>query len=104
MCGYLEDAVAGGVNDGLAGPHVLFAKFLDDFGAGRGLVADGFAADACFKRRDNFGWKTVLVHRKGLVEPDAGHFPMAGGGVLSGRVRGAFAISAERLRGRGEMR
>ncbi len=41
----LEDAIARGVHDGVAGAHVLFAQFLDDFGAGGGLIAERFSAD-----------------------------------------------------------
>src|SRR5262249_42322362 len=50
VCGDLEDAVAGRVDDGFAGTDVLVAKLLYDFGAGGGLVSDGFAADARFER------------------------------------------------------
>ena len=50
MRGNLEDAVAGGVHDGLAGADVFCAQFLDDFGAGRRLIANGFAADLRFER------------------------------------------------------
>src|ERR1700751_2129097 len=93
--GDLEDAVAGSVNDGFAGADVLFAKLLDDFGAGGRLVADGFAADARLESADDFRRKAVLVHRKSLLEPHPGHFPVAGSGVFAWRVRGAFAIGGE---------
>jgi len=102
--GNLEDAVAGSVNDGFAGADVLFAKLLDDFGAGGRLVADGFAADARFESADDFRREAVFVHRKSLIEPHAGHFPVAGSGVFAWRVRGALAVGGEGQRGGSEMR
>ena len=45
--------------------------------------------------------KPCLIDRKRLIEPDAGHLPMARGGVLARRARGAFAeIARGRLRRR----
>ena len=85
MRGDLKNAVAGRVDDRKAGAHVLFAKFLDDFRAGRGLVAERAAADLPFEFRDQPLRKSVRVHRKGLVEPDSRHFPVAGGGVFPRR-------------------
>ena len=47
----------------------------------------------CFSNRlDDFGREAVMVNGEGLVEPDAGHFPVAGGGVFAGGVGGAFAV------------
>jgi len=97
MRGDLEDAVAGGVDDRLAGADVLFAKFLDDFGAGGGLVTNGVAADAFFKLSDDVGRKAVFVDGKSLIEPYAGHFPVAGSGVFAGGASGSFAEGAERF-------
>ena len=47
--------------------------------------------------------KTVRIDWEGLVEPDAGHFPVAGGGVFSGGAGGAFAVAAGWMRGGSEM-
>src|SRR5580765_6803383 len=91
--GNLKDAVAGGVHDGLAGTNVLFTKLLDDFRAGGGFVTQGFATDLPFELVDNFARKSMRVDRKCLVEPNAGHFPMTGGRILSGRMRGAFSVA-----------
>ncbi len=99
MGGNLKDAVAGGVHDGFAGAHVLFAQFLDDFGAGGRLVAEGGAADLAFKLGDQLARKAIFVHGESLIEPHAGHFPVSGGGVFSRRVRCAFAVSRGGLGG-----
>ena len=40
---------------------------------------------------------------EGLIEPDAGHFPVACGGVFSGGARRAFAVAAGWVSGRSEM-
>jgi len=101
--GDLEYAVAGGVDDGAAGANVLFAKLFDDFGAGGGLIAERLAADGFFESGDEVGGETVGINRKGLVEPDASHFPMAGGGVLPRRASGAFAETAVRGGGGSEV-
>ena len=45
----------------------------------------------------------MLVDREGLIEPDAGHFPVTGGGVFAGRTRGAFAEGSAGRGGRGEL-
>ena len=94
--GNLEDTVAGGVDDGLAGADMFFAKFLDDFGAGGGFVAEGLAADLFFEFGDEFAREAVRVDRESLGEPDAGHFPVAGGGVFARRRQGAFSESRDR--------
>ena len=47
--------------------------------------------------------KTVGIDWEGLIEPDAGHFPVACGGVFSGGARRAFAVAAGWVRGRSEM-
>ena len=55
--GDLKDAVAGRVDDRKAGADVFFAKFLDDFGAGGGLVAERAAADAALEFGDQLRGK-----------------------------------------------
>src|SRR5882757_10844627 len=90
--GNLKNTVAGGVDDGLAGADVFFAELFQDFGAGSGFVAERFTADLLFERVDNLRREPVLVNGKGLIEPDAGHFPVSRGGVFAGGVRCAFAI------------
>ena len=103
MGGDLEDAVAGSVDDGKAGADVFGAKFLKNFGSGGRLIPQCLTADLRFEGVDDFGRKAVRVDGKGLVEPDAGHFPVAGGGVLAGGVGGGFAETRERRRGRSEV-
>src|SRR4029077_432581 len=44
-------------------------------------------------------WKTVGGSRKRLVQPDARHFPMACGGVFSGRAGDALPVAARRMVG-----
>ena len=92
--GDLEDAVGGGVDDRRAGAHVLVAEFLDDLGAGGGLVAERAAAGAAFEFAHDVGREAVRVERKRLGEMDADHLPVAGGGVLAGRGERALAVGA----------
>ena len=94
MRGDLEDAVGRRVDDRRAGAHVLLAQFLDDLGAGGGLVAERPAADAAFELAHHLGREAVRVQRERLGEVNADHFPMAGGGVFAGRSQGAVAVSA----------
>src|SRR5271156_3272561 len=79
--GDLKNAVAGGVHDGKSGNNVFTAKLFDNFGAGCGLVAERAAADLALEFRDQRLRKAVGTNGKSAVEPDAGHFPVAGGGV-----------------------
>ena len=83
---------------------MLFAEFLDDFRAGGGFVADGLAADGTLEFFHQVARETVLVNGKSLVEPDAGHFPVAGGGVLAGRNGGSLPEGAGGMSGRVKMR
>ncbi len=82
---------------------MFLAEFLDDLRAGSGLVADGLAANGAFELIHQIAREAVLVNGKGLRQPDPGHFPVTGGGVLAGRVRRAFAVAARRTRRRREM-
>ncbi len=86
-----KHAVSRGVHDRVARAHVLLAQLLENFRAAGRLIADRFASDGALKCVHQILRKAVLVDRKGLVQPDAGHLPMARGGVLPRRVRGALA-------------
>ena len=55
----LKNAVGRGVDDRRAGAHVLLAKFLDDLGAGGGLVAERAASDAALEFVHDLRGKTV---------------------------------------------
>ncbi len=59
VCGDLEDAVAGGVDDWFAGANVLGAEFFQDFRAGSGFVAEDFAANLLFECADDFRREAV---------------------------------------------
>src|SRR3989442_9738839 len=48
---YLEDAIGGGIEDGVAGTNVFLAEFFDDLCTRCRLVADHLAANRLFKRR-----------------------------------------------------
>jgi hypothetical protein len=91
---HLEHAVGGRVDDGRARAHVLGAQFLNDLGARGSLVAQRIAADPPLEFLHDLGRKSVRVERKGTVQMDAGHFPVAGGGVFAGRSQGAAAEGA----------
>ena len=97
--GHLEDAVGGSVDDGRAGAHVLRAQLFDDFRAGGGLIAQRAAGDAALELVHDFARESMRVERERLVQVDARHFPMAGGGVLAGRGQGAAAERSGRLGG-----
>src|SRR6266566_1257732 len=92
----LEYAVARGVNNREPRAHMLLAQFLDDLGAGGGLVADRFAANLALKLLDQLARETLFVDRKRLGKPYARHFPMSGGRVLPWRMRGTFAVASFR--------
>ena len=62
------------------------------------LLPSDAAADAPLEFVHDFRRKAVREKRERLVEMNAHHFPMAGGGVLSRRSQGA---AAERRQGRG---
>ena len=102
--GDLKNAVARGVDDGLAGAHMLVAQFLDDFGAGSRLVAESLASDLLFEFSDELRRETLADKPERPGQPDAGHLPMPGGGVFAGRVRGAFSVGCEWRGGGSEMR
>src|SRR5260370_22013072 len=78
----LKDAVAGGVDDGLSGSHMLFAKLFDDFRSRRWLVSDGFSADEIFEFFDQLAGKSVPVYWQGVVAPHSGHLPCPGARLL----------------------
>src|SRR5579862_7556050 len=103
MRGNLKNAVARRVDDRKSRAYVLFAKFLDNFGAGGGLVSECAAADSPLEFRDKFFWETVRINWERLLQPDAGHFPVTGRGVLSGRDRGALAETSVGPRWRRKM-
>ena len=56
----------------------------------------GGMPDLFFKLADDFFRKSVGINRKGLREPDAGHFPVSGGGVFAGGMRGALTEGSQR--------
>ena len=99
----LEYAVARSVHDRKTRSNVFLAQFLDDFGSGGGLVADGLAADGAFELFDQFARKAVLVNGKRLRQPDPGHLPVPCRRVLARRMCGAFAVAALRTRRRRQM-
>jgi hypothetical protein len=84
--GDLEHRVGRGVDDRLAGLQVLGAELLDDLGARGWLVAEDAAADGVGEGIDHLGREPVGIGRERLVEDDAHHLPVAGGGVLAPRA------------------
>ena len=89
--GDLKNAVARGVHDREPGAHMLGAQLFQNFRAAGGLISERRASDGALEPLDQFARKSVRVNGKGAVEPDAGHLPMPGSGVLAGRARRAFA-------------
>ncbi len=82
--GDLEDAVRGGIDDEVAGLHVLLAEFLDDLGAGGDAVAKNAAARGFTEGLQNFFGEAVRISRHGIRADDAADFPMTDGGIFPG--------------------
>ena len=100
---HLKDAVAGGVDDGVAGAMCFAPSSFMISVPEAGLLAR-VRRPIGVRIRRSASWRKTVRDRPGrLIEPDAGHFPVAGGGVFSGRARGAFAVAAGWMRGRSEM-
>ena len=97
MRGDLKDAVGRGVDDRRAGPHVLLAELLDDFGAGGGEIAERAAADAALEFVHDLAREAVREKRERLVEMDAGHLPMTRRRVFAGGCERAASISGSRV-------
>ena len=76
MRGDLEYRIAGGINDGKARAHVLFAKLHEDFGSRGNGVAQGFPADLCFKSRADALRNTAGKSWQGLFGDQPGNFPV----------------------------
>ena len=101
--GDLKYAVAGGINDGIAGASVLVAEFLENLSSGCRFIAKSSAANLTLEFCNYIWRKTVGINGESLVEPDSGHFPVACRRVLSGRARCALAEVSERASGRREI-
>src|SRR5262249_13701874 len=82
--GHLPDAVGAGVENRLAGAHMLFTKLGEDIGSACGLVAE-YAGQIILAAPtiDHLLREAIRVRGEGLRDDEACHFPMAGGGVLA---------------------
>ncbi len=93
--GDLQDAIDGGVDDRLSGPHMLGAEFVDDGGSGGVLVAEDPGklrlSDQGLRQDGRKGW--MGVREIAPVEGDrhARDLPMAGRRVLA--LRGLDAVA-----------
>src|SRR3981081_2486598 len=76
---------------------MFHAEFLDDLGARSRLVPKRATADAPLELIHDFARKAVRIERKGFLEMDTGHFPVARGCVFTRRRQ---RTSAEGGRGR----
>ena len=95
--GDLEDRVGGGVDDPLAGALVLLAEPLDDLGARCGDVADDPAPRRLAERVDHVVRKAIRVRGHRLLGDHAHQLPVAGGGVLAGRVLAQATCDGRRV-------
>jgi hypothetical protein len=82
----LENAIGGGVDDRLAGRHVLRAEFVEDGGAGGGLVREGLAPDAPLPFAEDLRRKAVREGGERLVGDYPGHLPVPSDGILPLRL------------------
>ena len=83
MCGNLENAVRGGINDGLSGFNMLFSEISDYLGSAAGFVAKDIKTCCLFEHIDNFLRKTFGICGESFFGNKSGKFPMSGGGVFS---------------------
>ncbi len=89
--GDLQDRVSGGVENGFPGLQMLGPEFFENHRPAARAIAEKLDVGIALDRADEFRWKLAECGER-LVADDAGDFPMAGRGVLTG---GAFAHAAE---------
>ncbi len=94
----LEDRVAAGVDDPVAGAHVLGRQFLEDHGAGSRLVAEDTAPGPLPEGGEDLLGKPVRKDRERLVDEQAGHLPVPGRRVFSRRRLAHLAVRPRRHR------
>jgi hypothetical protein len=83
--GNLEDGIAAGVNDEVAGADVLVAELLED-GRPRGRpVAEDPAAGAAPERVEDLGREALGKEGERFVDAQPGDLPVAGRCVLARR-------------------
>ena len=82
MRGYLKNAVARRVDDREPRRDVLDAQFLDDFCSRGRFISQRASADLALELGNDVLGKSIRIHRKCLVEPNARHLPMTGRRVL----------------------
>src|SRR5262249_19630034 len=92
----LEDRIAAGVHDQLAGLDVLVAELVEDHGPRGRLVAQDAAAGALLERIEDLAWEAVGEERKRLLHAQPGDLPVPGRGVLARRRLLHLAVSALR--------
>src|ERR1051325_1448536 len=83
---------------------MLFAELVEDDGAGGGLVAQGFAADAALVLADDLGRKAVRIGAEGIGDDEAHHLPMPGDRVLAVADLAHAAVGRRRRVTRGRLR
>ena len=94
VCGDLEDAVGGGVDNQLARGQMLLAVVADDVGARVGLVAEYPVARAAGELGKYLGGKALGIGGQGIGGDDAGYLPVSDGGVLTARGLGHAGVGA----------
>ena len=82
VSGDLEDAVCGGVNDQISGPHMFFTEFIEDRCAGGNTVAEDAAAGLFPEGFQNDFAESVRIGRERFGADNAGDLPVADRGVF----------------------
>ena len=100
MGGYLKDAVRRGIDDEVAGLHMLPAVVENDLRARIGFVAEHSASGKARKLVDSILREAVRKSRHRLFGHNSGYLPMTCSCILSGRTLGGSAECAARRRDR----
>ena len=83
MCRNLEDAVAGGVDNQVAGQHMCFAEAFDALRSGIRAVAENAASGDALKRLQNLFGEAVGIGGEGMCGDQPRNFPVSDRRILA---------------------
>ena len=93
----LEDRIRRGIDNQIAGFHMLRAIFLNHSRTGPGGICQHTSAGLLPKRLQYFFRESVRIGRQGIFRYDAGNFPVPDGGILAHRSFGQSCVGTGRL-------